>query len=54
MVILAKSFKPAELSAAAFGLYEQFRPAIPSGVRGWGAKGVLDLGKVATLAKRKE
>jgi hypothetical protein len=27
----------------AFSLYERFRPVIPEGVRGWGAKGELDL-----------
>ena len=27
----------------------QFRPEIPEGVRGWGAKGELDLGRVRTL-----
>jgi hypothetical protein len=54
MTKLAKSYKPAELSAAAIGLYEQFRPAIPSGVRGWGAKGALDLAKLAELSKGKD
>jgi hypothetical protein len=49
---LAKAFKPDELEAKAFSLYEAFRPAIPPGVRGWGAKGVLDLDKIAALAGR--
>ena len=30
-------------------LYEQFRPAIPEGEAGWGAKGVLDLAKIESL-----
>lgn len=34
----------------AFGLYESFRPAIPAGVKGWGAAGVLDLDRLKTLA----
>lgn len=49
---LAAAFKPDELEEKAFGLYEQFRPEIPRGVRGWGAKGVLDLAKVVALASR--
>jgi hypothetical protein len=53
MTRLAKSYRPAELANAAFGLYEQFRPAIPEGVRGWGAKGELDLADIRGLAKRK-
>ena len=35
--------KPDELAQRGFGLYEQFRPKIPEGVSGWGAKGELDL-----------
>jgi hypothetical protein len=51
---LAKSFQPKELADRAFGLYERFRPAIPEGVKGWGAKGDLDLGLIEGLAKKKE
>ncbi|MGH9680321.1 MAG: hypothetical protein ACRD4Y_10255 [Candidatus Acidiferrales bacterium] len=46
---LAKAFRPDELASHAFGLYERFRPAIPEGVRGWGAKGVLDLNRIRSL-----
>lgn len=49
MAALAASFAPAELAAGAYGLYEAFRPAIPSGTRGWGAKGTLDLALVRSL-----
>jgi hypothetical protein len=49
---LAKAYRPAALADAAFGLYEQFRPAIPAGVRGWGAKGELDLAMIGRLAKK--
>jgi len=49
MKILADSFKPAELAAIAFSLYERFRPDIPAGVRGWGAKGELDLKRIESL-----
>ncbi len=48
---LARAYKPKELAERAFSLYEAFRPAIPSGKRGWGAKGDLDLGFIQSLAK---
>lgn len=32
-----------ELSKAAFGMYEDFRPNVSKGQKGWGRKGVLDL-----------
>jgi hypothetical protein len=50
---LAKSLKPKELAERCFGLYERFRPAIPKGVKGWGAKGKLDLAVIEGLAKEK-
>lgn len=49
MTALAAAFPPAELAANAFTLYERFRPTIPAGTRGWGAKGVLDLAALAKL-----
>jgi len=52
MAALAKSLDKDELAASAYSLYESFRPGIPAGVRGWGAKGVLDLAKVRALAAR--
>jgi hypothetical protein len=54
MTKLAKSYRPKELAAVAFALYEQFRPTIPEGVRGWGAKGDLDLGLIASLAQKSD
>jgi hypothetical protein len=36
---LARSYPPRELAERCYSLYERFRPAIPSGVKGWGAKG---------------
>jgi hypothetical protein len=48
---LAKAFSLDELPPVAFGLYEQFRPQIPPGRAGWGAKGVLDLKRIGSLAK---
>ena len=50
MTELAKALKPDELAQRGFGLYEQFRPEIPDGVQGWGAKGQLDLGLISKLA----
>jgi len=50
MAELAEAFEPDALAAAARGLYEQFRPEIPGGRRGWGAKGTLDLDLLRSLA----
>jgi hypothetical protein len=52
MTKLAKAFTPKELAGVAFSLYERFRPKIPEGVKGWGAKGDLDLGLFEELSKR--
>jgi hypothetical protein len=48
---LAKAFPPKQLEKKAYDLYEKFRPEIPEGKRGWGAKGELDLDYVRSLAK---
>jgi hypothetical protein len=50
MVELAASVPKGELEEQAFGWYERFRPAVPAGTAGWGAKGVLDLSRLRTLA----
>ena len=50
MTKLANALKPDELAQRGFSLYEQFRPAIPEGVQGWGAKGELDLVRISKLA----
>ena len=52
MTGLAGSLPPEELAVHAFELYEGFRPAVPRGEAGWGAAGVLDLGRIAALARR--
>lgn len=52
MTQLAASFEPDELADAAYGLYEQFRPQIAGGKRGWGQKGTLDLDFIRSLAGR--
>ena len=49
---LAASRKPAELEKAAYGRYEQFRPAVPAGQRGWGARGRLDLKIIESLGRK--
>ena len=46
---LARAFDREELAQRGFGLYEQFRPRIPEGVGGWGAKGELDLDQMRKL-----
>ena len=50
---LAKAFRPEQLLRNGFSLYEQFRPAIPEGVRDWGAKGNLDIDRIRSLALEK-
>ena len=49
---LAGSFKPDVLKRKAYRLYEDFRPNIPEGAKGWGAKGNLDLGVIERLKDR--
>jgi hypothetical protein len=48
---LAKAYKPNELAIAAYPLYEQVRPVLPAGVKGWGAAGDLDLGLIESMAR---
>ena len=52
MQLLAKSLSRARLESEGFALYEEFRPSIPEGKRGWGAAGELDLGRIRSLARR--
>ena len=47
---LAKAYTPKQLKSKAYGLYEKFRPEIPEGKKGWGAKGELDLEYIRSLA----
>ena len=49
---LAGSFPREELDHKAYVLYEKFRPGIPSGQRGWGAKGELRLDFIRSLRKK--
>ena len=48
---LADSLPPRELASRAYALYEAFRPEVPEGEKGWGAKGVLDLAHIRSLKK---
>lgn len=43
---LAASVPPEELNRIGFHLYEQFRPTVPEGVQGWGAKAELRLDRI--------
>lgn len=49
---LARAYSATQLAGIGFSLYEKFRPSIPEGVRGWGAKGVLDLDAIRSLASK--
>jgi hypothetical protein len=51
---LAKSISKDELKRRAYDLYEEFRPVVPEGKRGWGAAGELDLDKIRRLARGEE
>jgi hypothetical protein len=51
MEALAEAYEPEQLAAKAYSLYEQFRPDIPEGKKGWGAKGELDLDYIRSLAE---
>jgi hypothetical protein len=43
---LAGRYEPAELNRIGFRLYERFRPEIPPGNTGWGAKAALEVDKI--------
>jgi hypothetical protein len=53
MTAVAASVPPDQIKEVSYGLYQQFRPGIPSGKRGWGAKGALDLGLMRSMAGKK-
>ncbi len=48
---LAKAYTPKHLEGKAFDLYIRFRPVVPERMKGWGAKGELDLDTIRSLAK---
>jgi hypothetical protein len=49
---LAQACPPDQLAARAYALYEQFRPVVPEGKKGWGAKGELRLDAIHALARK--
>jgi hypothetical protein len=51
MEALAARFEPEELNRVGFRLYEAFRPDVPADVKGWGAKGALDLSKIVAAGE---
>ena len=51
MEAAAASLPPEELNRVGFRLYEAFRPEVPEGVEGWGAKGLLDLARISGAAE---
>jgi hypothetical protein len=54
MTQLAEALDPEDLAREAFSLYEQFRPIIPEGKRGWGAAGELDLEVIRALTPKND
>jgi len=49
---LAASFSPKELGEVAFSLYQEFRPEVARGKKGWGQAGTMSLARMRALAKR--
>ena len=52
MKALARAYRPKQLEKQAYDLYEEFRPEIPEGKKGWGAQGDLDLDLLRSLARK--
>lgn len=51
MRTLARSRRRDELVDAAYELYEAFRPEVPRGKKGWGARGRLSLDRIRAMAE---
>ena len=47
---LAASLPPKELNRVGFRLYGRFRPDVPEGAQGWGAKGELRVERIVGAA----
>jgi hypothetical protein len=54
MRALAKAYPPEKLGSEAYSLYEKIRPQVPGGMKGWGAKGYLDLNLLHQLQEKQE
>ncbi len=52
MEALAASLPPEELNRVGFRLYERFRPDVPEGAQGWGAKGELRVERIVGAVGR--
>jgi hypothetical protein len=50
MDALAASLPPEEINRVGFRLYERFRPDVPEGAQGWGAKGELRVERIVGAA----
>ncbi len=50
---LAAALPAEELDEQAYDLYTRFRPSIPGGKAGWGAKGQLDVERIRALATKR-
>jgi hypothetical protein len=48
---LAEAYMPQELAHDPCRLYERFWPAAPEAVKGWGARGDMDLRLIGRLAR---
>ena len=46
MELLAVRYDPQELNRVGFRLYEKFRPEVPHGSEGWGAKAELEVERI--------
>jgi hypothetical protein len=51
MEALAAPLPPEELNSVGLRLYERFRPEVPQGVEGWGARAMLDIGRIVRAAE---
>lgn len=54
MRALAKAYPPEKLGSEAYSLYEKIRPQVPGGMKGWGAKGYLDLNLLHQLQEKQK
>jgi hypothetical protein len=48
------AWQPEELNRVGFRLYERFRPDVPEGAQGWGAKGELRVERIVGGAAKSE
>ncbi|GLJ29706.1 hypothetical protein SUGI_0585970 [Cryptomeria japonica] len=51
---LTRAYPPKQIGSEAYSLYEKIRPQVQGGIRGWGAKGYLDLDLVEQLQSEAE